>query len=139
MASVPRNANPRAPIPCSSSQARTQFPQRIHLFGSLTRDGELRSSSLCSLVFWKRTFSTPRRCASSCRTHSPLFTQVVQSRQCAARSSSTMSFLYFLIRPELVWITMPSLGSSEQDANIFPLSSSTVHRRQAPNVESSEW
>ena len=27
----------------------------------------------------------------------------------------------------------------EQDAKVLPLSSSTVQRRQAPNVESSEW
>ncbi len=50
-----------------SSQARTQFPQVIHLFGSRTIDGEMKSSSCCSLVFWKRTVLTPRRCASSWR------------------------------------------------------------------------
>src|SRR5699024_6121699 len=102
IASVPRYANPSAPIPWSSSQARTQSPQRIHLLGSRTIEGELSSISRISLVFLKRISLTPKRCASSWSTHSPLFTQVVQSLQCAARSSSTISFLYFLILPELV-------------------------------------
>ena len=36
-------------------------------------------------------------------------------------------------------ITIPSLGCSEHEANVFPLSSSTVHKRQAPKVDTSEW
>ena len=36
-------------------------------------------------------------------------------------------------------MTIPSLGGSEQDAIVFPLSSTTVHKRQAPYTDSSEW
>ena len=31
------------------------------------------------------------------------------------------------------------IGCSEHEANVFPLSSSTVHKRQAPKVDTSEW
>ena len=57
----------------------------------------------------------------------------------ANQTAENAAFLYFLSFPVLVKITMPSLGSSEQEANILPLSSSTVHKRQAPKVDNSEW
>ena len=62
---VPRYAKSIALTDCTLSHIRTQSPQRIHLFGSRTIDGELKSSGYCSFVFSNRTVVTPIRCASA--------------------------------------------------------------------------
>ena len=131
-ASLPRKAKFRMPMPCISSQVRTQSPQRIHLPGSRTTAGEEVSFSRAGRVSAKRTFRTPKRRASSCRWQLPLFSQVVQSRQWEASISSRFSRRYFRSRMVLVRIRSPSRGSMEQEASILPRSSSTRHMRQAP-------
>ena len=51
-ASAPLLVNSRTPSPCSSEQALTQSPQRMHLFMFLTIDGELVSIGCTSRVSW---------------------------------------------------------------------------------------
>ena len=130
---LPRNAKFRMPMPCISSHTRTQSPHRMHLLGSRSTAGEESSNSWGSRVSAKRTRRTPNCWARSCRWHWPLFSQVVHSQLWEASSSSRIIRRCFSRRPLLVRMRIPSRGSIEQLASIFPVfSSSTTHIRQAP-------
>lgn len=59
--------------------------------------------------------------------------QVVQEQSWAASSSSSIIRRCLSSRAVLVLISMPSRGSMEQEASIFPVfTSSTMHIRHAP-------
>ena len=49
VASLPRKAKSSTPMPWISLQTRTQLPQRMHLLGSRTMEGELMSRGCSSL------------------------------------------------------------------------------------------
>ena len=120
-------------MPCISSHTRTQSPQRMHLFGSRSTAGEVLSIAKCSRVSGKRILRTPNCCASACKWQWPLFSQVVQLQLCEASSSSRMTRRCFKSLALFVRMRIPSRGSIEQLASIFPVSSfSTTHIRHAP-------
>ena len=77
-------------MPCISSHTRTQSPQRMHLLMSTVIALLLRSTGGSSRVSGKRMSWMPKRIAISCKRQERFFSQVVQSRQWAARISSMM-------------------------------------------------
>ena len=122
---VPLYAKSMAPTDCTSEQMRTQSPQRTHLFGSRTSDGDELSRGILRFWFLNRTLVMPRRRARAWSWQVVLFWQVGQFWLWFARRSSTMILRIFLISSVFVLTFIPWTGGVEQ-AGIRPMPSTST-------------
>ena len=95
---------------CIDWHTSTHRLQRMQAFGSLTKEGEVRStSSNFVLVRPNRLSRTPSRWASACNSQERLRSQAVQSNGWLANSSSTFTVRAWRTRGVWVRITIASV------------------------------
>ena len=125
--------NPIALTPWTLLQTLIHLPQRIHLEGSLTIDGELVSTGFTVFSPINSIFLIPISSDSLCNSQFPLLSQEVHSLLWFDKRSSKFTFLASLTLFVFVLITIPSATGKTQDAfKFFCLSTSTRHSLHDP-------
>jgi len=129
----PRLTKSMAEMPWTSSQTRTQRPQRMHLSGSRRIEGLETSSSLVVFFPRYRRWRIPISMDRVWRSHLPLRAQYRQSSGWLLKSNSTLVRRASSTLGERVLIFMPGATGKEQaGVNVGEPSTSTTQRRQAP-------
>jgi hypothetical protein len=111
--------------------------QRVMII--LTR-GPTFLSSTVRLISWKRERSEPYTMDWSCRSHSPPWSQMGQSRGWLLRRYSMTPSLAFFTIGVSVHTFIPGMTGTAQDAMGLGLfSTSTRHMRQLPATDRRSW
>src|SRR5665647_134532 len=129
----PLSVGPIAPMPCIFLHVDTHLRHKIHLFASLTMEGDV--SSIVKFIFSPSylILSTPSFLERACSSQFSLLTQVKHLRSWFDSINSKLTFLASWIVGVLVFISMPSeTGKTHEACSTLAPFTSTRHIRQAP-------
>mmetsp|Transcript_29180 Transcript_29180/g.74461 ORF Transcript_29180/g.74461 Transcript_29180/m.74461 type:complete len:445 (+) Transcript_29180:1810-3144(+) len=134
--SRPRPVTPSSAVPATSDEKRTHLVQWMQRFMTVLTRGPRFLSSTARLVSVNLLLSLPKIMAWSCRSHSPPWSQMGQSRGWLISKNSITPSRAFLTTGVLVLIFIPGPAGMAQEAwGLGLFSISTRHMRQLPAIE----
>ena len=137
----PRPRAPRSFTPATSVENLTHLVQWMHLVIFVLINGPIDFSSTALLFSKKRVLSEPNDIAWSCKSHSPPWSHIGQSKGWLIKRNSITPLRASWTIFEFVEIICPLVAGNAQLAWGFggPGLTSTKHILQFPAIESLSW